>query len=77
MTTDPQLNGWVDPAKGENGDICNGESDTITVGMNTWTVQRIYSKHDDIKSKGKVYCLSQTPAPEPRLSPGPKAPNRK
>jgi hypothetical protein len=71
MTTDPQLNAWVDPVKGENGDICNGESDIITVGTHTWTVQRIYSKYDDIRSEGKAYCLSQAPAPEPRLSPGP------
>jgi hypothetical protein len=76
MTTDPQLNAWVDPAKGENGDICNGESDTITVGTNTWTIQRIYSKCDDINSKGTVYCLSQAPTPEPRLSPGPEVPAR-
>ena len=68
MTTDPQLNGWVDPKNGENGDICNGESDTVTVGTNTWTVQRIYSKRDDINSKGKLYCLSQASAPEPRLN---------
>lgn len=74
MTTDPQLNAWVDPAKGENGDICNGESDAITVGANTWTVQRIYSKYDDLNSNGTVYCLSQAPAPEPRLSPGPTGP---
>jgi hypothetical protein len=71
MTTDPQLNAWVDPAKGENGDICNGESDTITVGTHIWTVQRIYSKYDDVNSNGTVYCLSQAPTPEPRLSPGP------
>jgi len=73
MTTDPQLNAWVDPTNGENGDICNGESATLTVGTNTWTVQRIYSKYDDINSNGSVYCLSQAPSPEPRLSPGPTA----
>ena len=71
MTTDPQLNAWVDPANGENGDICNGESDPLTVGANTWTVQRIYSKYDDINSSGRVFCLSQAQDPRPRLSPGP------
>ena len=71
MTTDPQLNAWVDPANGENGDICNGESDPLTVGTNTWTVQRIYSKYDDINSSGRVFCLSQAQDPRPRLSPGP------
>ena len=73
MTTDPQLNAWLDPINGENGDICNGESDTITVGANTWTVQPIYSKYDDINSGGAIYCLSQAPNPKPRLSPGPSA----
>jgi hypothetical protein len=73
MTTDPQLNAWVDPINGENGDICNGESDTITVGSNTWTVQRIYSKYDDTQSNGAIFCLAQAPNPEPRLSPGPAA----
>ncbi len=71
MTTDPQLNGWVDPTNGENGDICNGESATITVDANTWTVQRIYSKYDDINSRGKVHCLNEASTPEPRLGPGP------
>jgi len=73
MTTDPQLNAWFDPVFGENGDICNGEADTITVGQNAWTVQRIYSKYDDINTSGATYCLSQSPNPEPRLSPGPAA----
>jgi len=75
MLTDPQLNGWFDPDPrvGECGDICNGESDTITVGANTWTVQRIYSKYDDQNTNGAVFCLSQAPSAEPRLSPGPSA----
>lgn len=73
LTTDPQLNAWYDPTNGENGDICNGESDTITIGTNTWTVQRVYSKYDDLASNGATYCLSQVPSPEPRLSPGPVA----
>jgi hypothetical protein len=75
MVTDPQLNAWFDPDPGigENGDICNGESDTIAVGANTWTVQRTYSKLDDLNSNGAVFCLSQAPNPEPRLSPGPQA----
>ncbi len=30
MTSDPQLNAWVDPQNGENGDICSGQSDVIT-----------------------------------------------
>jgi hypothetical protein len=66
MTTDPQLNAWYDPQNGENVDICNGQSDTITVGTNTWTVQAIYSKYDDVQTNGSTYCLSQVSSPEPR-----------
>lgn len=71
MTTDPQLNAWLDPVNGENGDICNGEADIITVGANTWTVQRIYSKYDDMTTNGTIFCMAGSPTPEPRLSPGP------
>ncbi len=71
MTTDPELNAWVDPKAGENGDICNGESATITVGANIWTVQRIYSKADDMATKGQSYCLATASAPISPLKPGP------
>ncbi len=71
MTTDPELNAWLDPKAGENGDICNGESATITVGANTWTVQRTYSKTDDVASGGQSYCVATAPAPIPPLKPGP------
>jgi len=73
MTTDPALNAWFDPDRntGENGDICNGESDTITVGANTWTVQRIYSKQDDIQTGGQTFCRASAPAPLPLLPGGP------
>jgi hypothetical protein len=74
MVTDPELNAWWDSNTGaENGDICNGESDTITVGSNTWTVQRQYSKTDDINSNGKTFCVTTAPNPLPKLSPGPAA----
>lgn len=72
MVTDPELNAWFDGSTGqENGDICNGESGTITVGANTWTVQRMYSKTDDIASNGATFCLLEAPNPIPPLSPGP------
>jgi hypothetical protein len=72
MVTDPELNAWFDGSTGaENGDICNGESGTITVGANTWTVQRMYSKADDVASNGAVTCLVEAPNPIPKLSPGP------
>ena len=71
MTTDPELDAWVDPQNGENGDICNGESATITVGANSWTVQRTYSKNDDQATNGQSFCLATAPAPIPPLKPGP------
>jgi len=72
MVTDPQLNAWFETSSGaENGDICNGESSTITVGPNTWTVQKMYSKFDDIQTNGASFCVTQPPNPLPKLSPGP------
>ncbi len=74
MVTDPELNAWFDASSGaENGDICNGESGTIKVGPNTWTVQRMYSKFDDVKSNGASICRTEPANPIPRLTPGPPA----
>jgi hypothetical protein len=77
MVTDPSPpSGWYDqsdPNSGEVGDICNGQSDTITVSSNVWTVQRIYSKFDDQQSNGSTYCLSQVTSPEPPLPGGPRS----
>jgi hypothetical protein len=70
MVTDPQLTAWFEPGA-ENGDICNGESATITVGPNTWTVQRMYSKFDDINSNGAVQCVVEPVNPIPKLAGGP------
>ena len=46
--TNPMGNGgWYDVNTGkEEGDLCNGDPVTITVGPNSWTVQEIYSKVD-------------------------------
>jgi hypothetical protein len=72
MVTDPEISAWRDASNGaENGDICNGESDTITVGGNTWTVQRMYSYTDDINSGGAQPCITGAPAPIPPIQPGP------
>ena len=72
MCTDPKFTkGWFGPSSDENGDICNGEADNITVGSNTWDVQRQYSKFDDINSNGAVFCTTTAPNPIPKLSPGP------
>jgi hypothetical protein len=74
MTTDPQLNAWFDGTTGaENGDICNGESGTITVEGRVWTVQRMYSKFDDVKTGGAAPCVTEPADPLPLLSPGPPA----
>jgi hypothetical protein len=72
MITDPELNAWWDSNSGaENGDICNGESATITVGPNTWTVQRQYSKTDDQATNGATICTVEAANPLPKLVPGP------
>jgi hypothetical protein len=72
MVTDPELNAWFDTSTGaENGDICNGQADTITVGPNTWTVQRTYSKTDDVSTSGATICRATAPQPIPALTPGP------
>jgi hypothetical protein len=74
MITDPQFpTGWFGPSSDENGDICNGETATITVGPNTWNVQRIYSKTDDIATNGASFCLASAPSPIPKLAGGPAA----
>jgi len=72
MCTDPKYpTGWIDPFAGECGDICNGETNTITVGPNTWDVQNQYSKYTDTQTNGAIYCVATEPNPLPRLSPGP------
>lgn len=74
MTTDPAFpTGWFGPSSDENGDICNGEADSITVGANTWDVQRTYSKTDDSATNGASFCRATAPSPLPKLSPGPSA----
>ena len=68
MVTDPQLNAWWTPGAGEEGDICNGESDSITVGANTWTVQKSYSKTDDVATNGATFCVATKPSPLPKIA---------
>lgn len=34
---------WYDATNGEIGDICNGEQATVTLGADTWTVQKQWS----------------------------------
>lgn len=76
MITDPQVNSnyaWNDPTdaeSGEDGDICNFLTpSTITVGSDTWTVQPIYSKTDDMQSNGATTCIFGASSPYPSLLP--------
>jgi hypothetical protein len=75
MISDPLVGSneaWTRPGSPhENGDICKGESGTITVGPNTWTVQLMYSKTDDTNSNGAKHCLPSAASPIPRISGGP------
>ena len=82
MITDPRVSltaeiAWNDPTDllpdgsvaGEIGDICNGQTGTITVASRTWTVQLIYSKWDDILSNGAITCVDHADNPLPSLLP--------
>jgi hypothetical protein len=74
MCTDPKFpSGWFGPASDENGDICNGATASITVGPNTWAVQRQYSKADDVNTNGATFCIVDAPNPMPKLAGGPAA----
>ncbi len=72
LVSDPELSAWYEPGA-ENGDICNGESATITVGTNTWTVQRMFSRYDDIQTNGASSCIVDPANPIPELAGGPVA----
>jgi hypothetical protein len=73
MFSDPEVDfneAWTS-ASGphENGDICNGESGTITVGSRTWTIQLMYSKSDDMSSGGATTCIASLSNPLPAFVP--------
>ena len=72
MFTNPQVDSneaWSRPGNPhENGDICNGRSATLTVGSNTWTVQKMYSKYHDMNSNGSTICITDSD-PLPSLLP--------
>jgi hypothetical protein len=72
MTTDPKFRlGWYGTVSDENGDICNGQTASITVGANTWAVQRQYSKADDVATNGVTWSVVTAPSPMPKLAGGP------
>jgi hypothetical protein len=67
LLSDPEVSfneAWTQPSgPHENGDICNGQSGTITAGANTWTVQLMYSKTDDLNSNGSTTCVAGASTP--------------
>jgi hypothetical protein len=76
MITDPQVgtnfawNDPTDPNSGEAGDICNFNTPgPITIGSDTWTVQPIYSKTDDMQTNGATTCIFGAPSPYASLLP--------
>jgi hypothetical protein len=70
MSSNPNGDAWFDDATGdENGDLCNGIPGTITVATRTWTVQRMYSKADDVSSQGATICILPPAQPIPPLEP--------
>ncbi len=67
MISDPQLNAWWSPTVGENGDVCNGLSDIITINSNTWTVQKMYSKWHDMNTNNGIVCITSNQSPLPDI----------
>jgi hypothetical protein len=69
MVTDAEISAWRDPTSGEeNGDVCNGQTGTITVSGRSWNVQLMYSKADD--TGAGAACVLGPPNPIPSLLPG-------
>jgi hypothetical protein len=74
-STDTRIEAWCRPANATNpapheaGDICSGQSGTLAVGANSWLVQLMYSKWDDMNSNGATTCVSGEPNPLASLLP--------
>lgn len=73
LFSDPEVGsneGWTaSSGPHENGDICNGNSGTLTVGANSWNVQLMYSKWHDQNTNGATTCVVGSPDPLPSLLP--------
>jgi hypothetical protein len=73
MITNPDVEGnegWSNSSGfHENGDICNGQPGSLTVGSNTWNVQMMYSKWDDMQTNGATICVLGSSFPLPSLLP--------
>jgi hypothetical protein len=73
MISDPDVldnEGWTSSSgPHENGDICNGQNGTLTVGPNSWNVQLMYSKYHDQQTNGATTCLVGSSFALPSLLP--------
>lgn len=57
--TNPDGTGWYDANSGDEiGDTCNGRSTTLTVGANTWTIQKLFSQSESNRTNGATTCVS-------------------
>ncbi len=74
-STDTRTESWCQPLDAgsphEAGDICSTPqgATTINVGTDTWTVQLMYSKWDDMNSNGATTCVAGSAFPLPSLLP--------
>jgi hypothetical protein len=67
MITDPAYTAWTpDHGAHEICDQCDSQADTVTVGPNTWTIQKVWSDNDK-------KCVGQSPTPTAVIHPGPRA----
>ena len=61
--TNPDGTGWYNKETGDEiGDICNGRATEITVGANTWTVQKVYSQNESKATNGDITCVASSKA---------------
>ena len=73
MLTNPHANAWFDDSdpsqQGDVADICRTNTDptsirTITVGPNTWTIQKIYSVTDALAGRDPGVTSAPNPLPQ-------------
>jgi hypothetical protein len=61
IITDPEYSAWTpDDGWTEIGDICEEGQGSVTLGVNTWAVQTIWSNVDNA-------CICQAPGPIPEI----------
>lgn len=62
LCSDPQLDAWTDASGNEIGDVCGGNNADITVGTNTWRVQKLW---DNAAGQCTAGSISPVPSPQP------------